>query len=61
MGHGDADDVAALAADHLAVRDVFLEILANLSADDLPKSPLIALDFHGHGRMLRGRKSLLTR
>src|SRR5215213_8308044 len=48
--HGNADQIAAFPADHLAVRNVLPQILADLAADNLSKAALIALDFHDHGR-----------
>ena len=35
---GNADQIATLAADHLAVGDILPQILANLAADNLPES-----------------------
>ena len=49
LRHGNADEIATLAADHLAVRDVLPQVLADPAADDLPEAALIALDFHDHG------------
>ena len=49
LRHGNADEIATLAADHLAVRDVLAQIFADPAADDLSEAALIALDFHDHG------------
>src|SRR5436190_23002679 len=46
--HRDTDQIATLPADHLAVRDVLAQILANPAADNLSKAALIALNFHDH-------------
>ncbi len=48
LRHRNADQIAALAADHLAVRDVLAQILADPAADDLAEAALIAFDFHDH-------------
>ena len=47
--HGDADDFASLAAEDFAVGDVLLEILADLTADDLLEALVIAVNGSGHG------------
>ncbi len=44
----NADQIAALAADHLAVGDVLPQVLANLAAHDLLEARLIAVDFEYH-------------
>ena len=44
----DAHEAPALAADHLAVRNVLLQVLANLAAHDLPKARLVAVDVLNH-------------
>src|SRR5687767_1670701 len=45
----DTNKIATLAADHLAVRDVFAKILPDPAAYDLSEAALIPLDFHDHG------------
>ena len=49
LRQGDADEIATLAADHLAVGDVLPQVLADPAADDLSEAALIAFDFHDHG------------
>ena len=49
LGHGDAHQVLALAADHLLVRDIFAQILPDLSTHDFLKSRSVRFDFDGHG------------
>src|SRR5215212_5333620 len=49
LRHRDTDQIATLPADHLAVRDVLAQILADSAADNLSKAALIALNFHDHG------------
>jgi hypothetical protein len=56
MGHvelrnRDADQISTAAADHLAMRHVFAQVLADPAANDLAKAALIALDFEDHGWM----------
>src|SRR3954467_14793028 len=46
--HRNTYEIAALPADHLAVRDVLAQILADPAADNLSKAALIALNFHDH-------------
>src|SRR6478672_7147740 len=46
--HRDADQITTLPADHLAVRNVLPQILADPAADNLSKAALIALNFHDH-------------
>ncbi len=38
LGNGNADQIATLAADHLAVGDILPQILANLAADNLSET-----------------------
>jgi hypothetical protein len=40
----DADEVLALAADHVALRDVLAKPLANLAADDVAEAPVVLID-----------------
>src|SRR4051794_8230294 len=47
--HGNADQIATLPADHLAVRNILPQILADPAAHNLSKAALIALNFHDHG------------
>src|SRR5687768_6931831 len=49
LRHGDADEIATLAADHLAVRHVLSQVFADPAADNLSEAALIPLDFEGHG------------
>src|SRR5262245_34800846 len=49
LPHGDADEILPLASDHLAVRHVLSQVLANPAANDLSKAALISLDFEDHG------------
>ena len=49
LRHGNADEIATLAADHLAVGDVLPQILANPPADDLLEAACVAFDVH-HGQ-----------
>src|SRR6185312_15728360 len=44
VGDGDADVFASLPADHLAVRNVLPQILADLAADDLLEALLVVID-----------------
>jgi hypothetical protein len=44
----DADKIASLPADHFAVSDVFLQVLADLAADDFFEPRPIPIDFHTH-------------
>ena len=46
--HRNANEIPTLPADHLAVRDVLPQILADPPADNLSKAALIALNFHDH-------------
>ena len=50
----DADQIATLAADHLAVGHVLAQVLPDLAAHDLLESRIIVLDLHSHGRPLDG-------
>src|SRR6478672_10389288 len=51
----NADEIVALAADHLAVGDVFPQVLAYFPANDLFEPRRVAVDFHYH---IRGGRSL---
>jgi hypothetical protein len=46
--HRNTDQIATFPADHLAVRDVLPQVLADPAADNLSKAALIALNFHDH-------------
>src|SRR5262245_39152735 len=53
MGHvelrqRDADQVIPLPANHLAVGDIFPQVIAYFSADDLFEPRRVAVDFHDH-------------
>ena len=48
VGDRDADDLASLAADHLAVRDVLAQVLAHLPAHDPFEALEVAVDAAGH-------------
>src|SRR3954464_10349316 len=48
LRHRDADEIATLTADHLAVRHVLAKVFADPAADNLPKTALIPLNFHDH-------------
>ncbi len=69
MGHVElrqrnADQIAALAADHLAVGDVLPQVLANLAAHDLLEARLVVVDFHGtmgHQRRVAANRSPVRR
>src|SRR4051812_33816432 len=47
--HRNANQIASLPANHLAVSDVSAQVLADSAADNLSKAALIALNFHDHG------------
>ena len=49
LRHRDADEIATLAADHLAVCHVLPQVFADPAANDLVKAALISLNFHDHG------------
>ena len=51
-GDGDADGFSPFAAEHLAMVDVLLEVLADLAADDLVKSLQVPIDSACHGSNL---------
>ena len=44
----DADEVLALLADHLALRDVLPQVLLDLAADDLAEAEVILFDVENH-------------
>ncbi len=46
---GNADQIAPLAADHLAVGHVFPQVLANFAPYDLLETRLVSVDFDKHG------------
>src|SRR5262245_59591545 len=48
IGDGDADVFSPLPADHLAVRNVLPQILADLPADNLLEALLVVIDGSGH-------------
>ena len=48
LRQGDADEVVPLTADHLAVRDVFSQVVSYLPANDLFEPRRVAVDFHDH-------------
>src|SRR5262245_32520607 len=47
--HRYADEVPALPANHLAVRHILPQVLADPAANNLLEAALIALNFHDHG------------
>src|SRR5262249_44458234 len=49
LRQGDADEVLALLADHLAAADVLLQVALHLAADELLEPLVVALDFLSHG------------
>src|SRR5262249_45728410 len=55
LGDGDRDEVLAFAADQLALRDVFTEILANSPSDDLTESAVVLVDLQRHAASLAER------
>ncbi len=44
LRQGDADQVLALAPDHLSLGDVFAQILLDLALDDLAKAVMVVVD-----------------
>ena len=48
VGDGDADVFASLPADHLAVRNVLPQILADFAAHNLLEALLVVIDGPGH-------------
>src|SRR6476620_9606342 len=46
----DGDKVLPLAADHLAVRHIFPQVLSYLPANDLFEPRRVAVNFHDHSR-----------
>src|SRR5690606_17891450 len=52
MRDRDRNGVFALAADHLTVRDVIFQTLADPTADDIAESIMIAIDLKAHGATL---------
>src|SRR5215471_15002887 len=44
-----ADEIPALPANHLAVRHILPQVLADPAANNLLEAALIALNFHDHG------------
>jgi hypothetical protein len=49
LGHRNAHEILALTANHLAVRDVLLEILLDLPFNDRSKTGVILLNVIRHG------------
>ena len=47
-GRGMRDDVLALLADHLALRDVLAQVLLDLPADDLLEARVVLVDLQRH-------------
>src|SRR5690606_30908476 len=48
LGDGNADQFAALAADHLALRNVLPQVLTNLAAHNLLEAALVAFNLQTH-------------
>jgi hypothetical protein len=48
----DADELAARAADHLAVRDVLAQVLADFPPQDVLESGQVTVDAAGHRRLV---------
>ena len=52
LRHGNTHQVATLATDHLPVRYVVTQVLANLPAHDLSEAGRVTADFCGHDEIL---------
>jgi hypothetical protein len=48
LRQGDGDHVLPLAADHLSVGDVLLEVLLDLPAHDVAEAAVVGIDAQGH-------------
>ena len=48
-GIGNADEVLSLLADQFALRNVLLQVLLDLAANDLPEPKIILFDIENHG------------
>ena len=56
LGNGNADSISPTSADHFAVRNVFAQILANPTANDLLEAALVTFDVHCHEVISPGRR-----
>src|SRR5262249_10705732 len=58
LRQGDADEVLALLADHLAAADVLAEVAFHLAADDLAEALMIAFDSLSHSSTLANQPQM---
>src|SRR5437870_4030451 len=49
LGDRDADEILSLFADQFTLRNVFLQVLLDAAADDLPEPKIILLNVIDHG------------